>query len=151
MLKQFVCIFPQLPMSSEVSGCWKKSITNAESHGHTHQFSQSGQTRSCFQPITQCPIAWPWENALKQWAVMVIFKDKSLTFKAVLGGLNHCICFISVGQKQEIILNGFLFLSYTNKANTMTLVFTSSVELRTHSALWPCEDKCQRIHVPFCC
>ena len=79
----------------------KICISNAGTHGHTHQFSQSGQSRSRSWPITQCPIAWTWESTPKQWAVMAIIEDRSPTFETVLRGLIGCIYFISVGKKKH--------------------------------------------------
>ena len=58
----------------------KICISNTGTQGHTHQFSQSGQSRSHSGPITQCPIARTWESAPKQWAVMAIVEDRSPMF-----------------------------------------------------------------------
>ena len=65
-------------------------ISNAGTHGHTHQFSQSDYSRSRSWPITQCPIARTWESAPKQWAVMAIVEGRSPTFETVLRRLIGC-------------------------------------------------------------
>ena len=79
----------------------KICISNAGTHGHTHQFSQSGQSRSRCWPITQCPIARTWESAPKQWAVMAIVEGRSPTFETVLRRLIGCIYFFKCGIKTK--------------------------------------------------
>ena len=97
---------PELPflamsmLACEFQGfrVWGKiCISNAGTHGHTNQFSQSGQSRSRSWPIMQCPITRTWESAPKQWAVMAIVEDRVMTFETVLRGLIGCIYFLSVG------------------------------------------------------
>ena len=51
-----------------------------EFHGHTHQFGQSGQSRSRSWPITQ----WTWESAPKQCTVIAIVEEKLQTFETIL-------------------------------------------------------------------
>ena len=46
-------------------GVRKICILNAGNHGHTHQFSKSGESRSRSWPIMQCPIAQTWESTPK--------------------------------------------------------------------------------------
>ena len=79
------------------AGVRKICISNAGTHGHTHQFSQSGQSRSRSWPVTQCPIARTWESAPKQCAVVAIVEDGSPTFETVLRESSGCICILSVG------------------------------------------------------
>ena len=72
-------------------------ISNAGTHGDTHQFGQSGQSRPRSWPTTRCPIAQTLESAPKQCAVMAIVEDKSLTSGTILRWLSDCICILSVG------------------------------------------------------
>ena len=66
-----------------------------------HQCGQSEQSWSHSWPITQCPVAWTCESEPKQCAVMAIVEDGSPHFDTVLRGLNGCMCFLSVGWKQN--------------------------------------------------
>ena len=90
--------YPTLARGSRVLGCVRKiCISNAGTHGHTNQFSQSGQSRSHSWPVMQCPIAWTWKSTPKQCAVMAIVEERSLTFMTILRELIYLICFLSVG------------------------------------------------------
>ena len=90
--------YPTLACEFQGFRVWGKiCISNAGTHGHTNQFSQSGQSRSRSWPIMQCPITRAWESAPKQWAVMAIVEDRVMTFETVLRGLIGCIYFLSVG------------------------------------------------------
>ena len=77
-------ITPHMPVSSMVLGCGGNLYFERwKTHGHNHQFCQSGQSRSRSWQITQSPIARTWESALKQCTVMVIVEDRSATLKTV--------------------------------------------------------------------
>ena len=76
-------------------------ISNAGTHGHIHQFGQSGQSRPRCWSITQCPIARTWESAPKQCTVMAIVEDKSPTFETILRELSGCICILSVFKNKN--------------------------------------------------
>ena len=41
---EWVMFIPHLPKSSGVLGCEENFISNTGTHGHSHQFSQSGQS-----------------------------------------------------------------------------------------------------------
>ena len=142
-LQQQVCVFfmviPNLPVSFRVS-----VRGNSGTDWHTHQFSQSGQSRSRSWPMTQCPIVRTWESAPLQWAVIANVNDKSPTFETVW----------------EDLVSVFAFLMWDKNKNpfwmgTLTLILTWLVELGTHKAVrpsglhsanWPREDQCQRSH-----
>ena len=53
------------PWVPGLQGVRKICISNAGTHGHTHQFSQSDQSRSHAWPITRCAIARTWGSAPK--------------------------------------------------------------------------------------
>ena len=88
-------------MSSRVIGCEEKLYFERRTSRPHPAIQPIRSNRSRSRPITQRPIPRTWANAPKQWAVIAIIDDKSLTFEAVLRGLGGHICFKSVGQKQK--------------------------------------------------
>ena len=109
--------------------CWEKCTSKAETLGHTYQFNPSGQTRSCL-PLAPSVQSHRHESVPKQRAVIVIIEDKWLNLAAILSGLSHCICFMSMRQKQ---INPF-------KMDFLTPIITLLVELEPQSN-WPNRHK----------
>ena len=106
------------------------NLANQVKVGHALDQSRSVQSR------------WPeGASAPKQWAVMAIVEGRSSTFETI----NRLYLLLKVWDKNK---NPFWMAS-------LTLIFTRSVELRTHKAVrpsglqsvnWPREDQCHRSH-----
>ena len=106
-------------------------FSNAGTHGHTHQLSQSGQSRSRPWPITQCPIARTWESSPNNAQSCRFSRtDRRLSrqfWDDQVTIFDSSKCGIKTKTHFEWLL--------------LTPIFTRSFELRTLTASWVA--KCQ--------
>ena len=129
-------ITPHLPVSSRVLGWEEICISNDGTHGHTHQFNQSGQSRSRSWPITECPIARTWESAQKRMSSHGDLRGQIADFRGSFERINWLYLLFKCGIKTKAHFEWLLW--HWSSLGQLNLKPTRPLQ----SANWPREDQC---------